>query len=400
MNFIKLLLILTLLSIIPGQLIRIPVSGAVITVSDMAVAATVVVSAVYLFTVKKSVKLNPTITIPALIFTLLAGSSTILALNVFSKMEVLTSSLFIVRFLLYYAISIIVSNVVEKKEIESWQNVFIVSVFAYTSFGFLQLAVFPDLSQLVQYGWDPHVQRLVSSLLDPNFSGGLITIATAVAISLFLKSSQKIYLLVSAIFFVGIVLTLSRSSYLALIAALTVIGILKSPKLLGVFVLIGFFSYFAVPQVKSRVEGAFSLDETAQARIQSWQKAIVIFSKNPVSGVGFNTYRYAQEDYGFFTQTDPTGGHSGAGSDSSFLLVLATTGIIGTTFYLYFLISILKIILTDVRKNYLHLAALASYVALLIHSQFVNSLFFPQIMLAFWFIFGLVLKNDENTKTI
>lgn len=400
MNIIKLLLTLTLLSLIPGQLIRIPISGAVITISDITVSATVAISAIYLFTIKKSIKLNPIIAVPALIFTLFATTSTILSLNVFSKMAVVTSSLFLFRFLLYFFISIIVSNLVEKKEIESWLNIFIITVLVYTTLGFIQLAVFPDLSFLVQYGWDPHIQRLVSSLLDPNFSGGLITFAIAVAMSLFLKNGQKKYLLACAIFFTGIVLTFSRSSYLALIAAFVVIGVLKSPKLLGVFVLIGLFSYFAIPQVKSRVEGAFSLDETAQARIESWQKAIVIFSNNPVFGVGFNTYRYAQENYGFFAQTDPTGGHSGAGSDSSILLVLATTGTVGAVFYLYFLISILKVTLKGITKNYLHIATLASFVALIVHSQFVNSLFFPQIMLAFWFIFGLVLVNDENHKTI
>ncbi|HSX19399.1 MAG TPA: O-antigen ligase family protein [Candidatus Saccharimonadales bacterium] len=396
MNLIKLLLVFCLLSIIPGQLVRIPTIGsAILTVGDIATAITFATSFIYLFAIKKSIKLDKPIVIPTLIFTLSASASTILALNNFTTAEVVSASLFLLRFMLYFSLAIIVPNIIKKGEVENWLKAILAIGVIYTVIGFFQILIFPDLTFLSAYGWDPHQSRIVSTFLDPNFSGGFLTIPLALSLSLFLKTTKKIYLLVSLILFTGIVLTFSRSSYLAALAALSAIGLLKSPKLLIVFLMISFMSYLVIPQVRVRIMGAFAVDETSQARIESWQKALVIFQKYPVFGVGFNTYRYAQEREGFFTFEDPLGGHSGGGVDSSILLVAATTGIIGLISYLLLLFSMVKKFANGAGKSALHLGALASVLALIIHSQFVNSLFFPQIMIFLWFMLGLSIAYDS-----
>ena len=125
-----------------------------------------------------------------------------------------------------------------------------------------------------------------------------------------------------------------------------------------------------------------------------FKNALTVFKDHPLFGVGFNTYRFAQGRYGFFSPGD-FGGHSGAGTDSSLLLIAATTGIFGSTFYIFLLISILQLFVKKAGSHFLHLASIATFLGLIIHSQFVNSLFFPQIMLLFWFIVGLVLAYDS-----
>ena len=74
-----------------------------------------------------------------------------------------------------------------------------------------------------------------------------------------------------------------------------------------------------LPRVSSGEGVKLERMSTVWARIASWKKAWEIFSDNPIIGVGFNTYRYAQK-------ASPES-HAGAGSDSSILLVMATTGI-------------------------------------------------------------------------
>ena len=389
MRIIKLLLISSLASIIPGQLVRIPLGffGA-ITISDIFVAATSLIFTIHVFFNKKSPILPPN-TLFAFLFTLSASASTIMALNFYSTKEVAVSSLFLLRFVLYFAFSTVVANIVEKKQITSYLNIFLVIGLIFTLLGFIQFIFLSDLSFLTIYGWDPHIKRIAATLLDPNFTGGLLTFFFCVAASLYIFSKNKVYALLTSIFFSALILTFSRSSYLAFFAAILMMGLLKSPKILIVASLTFLITFLVVGQVRQRVIGAVTLDETSTARLKSWQNASQIFMKNPLFGVGFNTYRFAQARYGHFSFDEPQGGHSGAGSDSSLLTVLATTGIVGFFFYLLLIVSTAKIFSKNLRKNSLNLAASASFFGILVHSIFVNSLFFPQIMLTLWFLAGL-----------
>ena len=174
-----------------------------------------------------------------------------------------------------------------------------------------------------------------------------------------------------------------------------VIGVLKSFKITSFAILIFLLSFIFIPQARERVEGAVTFDETAKARIESWQKALLVFKDHFWVGVGFNTYRYSQASYGFFENDQDLGGHSGAGSDSSLLLVAATTGVFGLGAFIWILISIWETVAKSSKRSFIALGALASFVGLVVHSQFVNSLFFPQIMLLFWFFVGIVSRENN-----
>ena len=380
MNIVKLLIVSTLLSLNFGQLIRIPISSEpnVLTITDILTTITIFSFLIYTLTIKRSLKLE-SLTFPIVsLFALFAFSSTILALTVFSKTEILISTFFLLRFIIYFAFSIVIYNLVVKEKVTSWINFFLFTQLIFMTLGFIGFFLFPDLSFLTIYGWDPHQKRIVSTLLDPNFSGALFMITISFAISYYLYFKEKKYLLYAVYAFFALILTFSRSSYLALIVAALTIGVLKSPKLILIITLAFSLVFLVNQKVRSRIIGAFTLDETAQARLESWNNALTIFKRNFLFGVGFNTYRYTQARYGFFDSDNPQGGHSGAGSDSSILTTAATTGIIGLIFYLILLFSIFKIYLRHAKNYPLHLASLASFLGLLVHSQFVNSLFFPK----------------------
>lgn len=394
MEIIKLSLITALASIIPGQTLRFELGGqGAITLTDIFVALTGFLFILHSLLIKKSLKIPQKIFFPALLFTLASLTSLYLSLTDFTLREILISSFFLIRFFIYFFLAVVVYNVVKKEQILGWIHAFLLIGFIFTVIGFFQFVTFSDLSSLTSQGWDPHQKRIVSSLIDPNFSGLIFAFLAAFSSSLYLFKKNKIYLLMSIISYIALVLTFSRSSYLAAVAIILTIGLLKSPKLLILSLFIFSLSFFALPQMRSRIMGALTLDETSQARLQSWQNAIRIFLDQPLFGVGFNTYRYAQAKYGFFPPGE-LGGHSGSGSDSSFLLTLATTGIFGTSFFVFLLISIFNTFKKRVNISYLKLASLSSLIGLSIHSQFVNSIFFPQIMVIFWLIAGLNLRDD------
>ena len=396
MEIIKFLLVGGVLSLLIGQTIRLPLSAAAgaITITDILVFFAGIVFLFYNLTIKKSIKLPGEIWSQVLLFSLAALSSTILASKNFSFVQLGISSLFLVRFLLYFFLAIIFYNIVKKSEVRNWINLMLSVGLIFAILGFVQLIIFPDFSFLVPFGWDPHQLRLASTLLDPNFSGAIFSILISISLSLLLTTKRKIYFFIFVIYLMVLILTFSRSSYLAMIVVILTIGLLRSPRALVATSLFLITVFSVLPQARSRIIGAFTLDETSRSRLESWSQALNIFKDNPVFGVGFNTYRFTQAKYGFFTTDEPLGGHSGAGTDSSILLVAATTGIFGLIFYLYLIFSIIKVFARSAKSSYLHLASLASFLGLLVHSQFVNSLFFPQVMFLIWILVGLNLKND------
>lgn len=399
MDFLKSLLIVTLLTIIPGQIIRIPQGSPLgaITLTDIAVASLVLAFLFYSTAVKKSLKFPNKIFFPFVLFAVWSTSTIIWALTAFTPHEVATASLFLARFVAYFFLSIVVFNLVDKSNIKSWVNLILLSGTLYILTGFVQFLAIPDLTFLTPFGWDPHQRRIVGTVIDPNFSGYIFVLIFSLASSYYLFEKKKDgFLIVALLSFIALILTFSRSSYLAFIAGAGTIGIIKSPKLLaGIFIVL-ILTFALIPQVRTRIIGALTLDETAQARIESWQNALVIIRDNSLFGVGFNTYRFAQEKYNFFSLDNPQGGHSGGGVDSSLLLVTATTGAVGISLFILLLGSIIKTIAKGASSNPLRLATLASLFALLVHSLFVNSLFFPQIMLLIFPLIGLASKDDTK----
>jgi O-antigen ligase len=161
-----------------------------------------------------------------------------------------------------------------------------------------------------------------------------------------------------------------------------VYGLLRSRKLLLLAGLIAFLAYFAVPRIQTRISGVTDPADSASYRLVSWQHTLEIIKDNILLGVGFNTYRYAQVEYGFIKSGD-LGGNSGAGSDASLLLVFATTGIIGFSVFIFGMFY--PIFNTSFSNSFI----LSVVLGLILESTFINSLFYPQILFIMVMIFAM-----------
>jgi len=148
-------------------------------------------------------------------------------------------------------------------------------------------------------------------------------------------------------------------------------------KLLIIATIICISTYFAVPRVQTRLTGITDPNDSARFRIISWQRTFRIIKDHPYFGVGFNTFRYAQNKYSFLNPEELYD-NSGSGSDSSMLLVVATTGIIGSFVICnYVFYPVYKSLVS--RKEF-YVLIIAINLGIFVESQFVNSLFFPQIL--------------------
>lgn len=264
-------------------------------------------------------------------------------------------------------------------------------------FGFVQLAILPDLAVLAETaGYDPHRQRLVSTFLDPNFTGAFLVLTLNLLFSLPTNFWRRRLV---AVFFLltALILTFSRSAWLMLAVSVFLFGVFKSRKLLFAAVLIGFLAYFLVPRVQTRLAGVTDPDDSAKLRLVSWQKTGTIARDHLWLGVGFNNFRAAQEDYGFFDYNLPEGGRAGAGSDSSLLLVLATTGVIGFLLYVFFLLTLAGEGWVGVRSgDPLAFGLLVSLGGLLLESNFINSLFFTPVLLWLFSLTAILKKSGRR----
>ena len=397
---LKLLFFLCIASLSLGQLVvlhRSDTGG--LNLFDLVVLTFALYGTVFFFA-KRSFVLPKTLMF-YLFFVVFAGVVSLPNFFVLSTDELGSAFFYLARFFFYLLAGIIVYNMKKHSLLttEEILRAFLYSGLLVSMAGFLQLIILPDFAVLDKaLGFDPHKNRLASTFFDPNFTGAYLVLCLAAALELLSRSggrSRRLAILSGLIFVVGIVLTFSRSSWAMFAVVVLVYGLLKRYRwLIATAFLAVFLAYYTVPRVQTRVSGTTDPADSAHYRLISWRNTLAIAKDNLLLGVGFNSFRHVQKEYGFFG-AGTLGGSAGAGSDSSFLLVLATTGVLG---FAIFLISYFyPIFVSSVRgkeetsgfspKPFIvksEVLIVAISLGLLLHSQFVNSFFFPPILFMYF----------------
>jgi len=245
---------------------------------------------------------------------------------------------------------------------------------------------------------------------EPNTFGGYLVFMGAVAAGLLAKSEnlriKQILALLIACIVPPLLFTQSRSSYLAVIPALLVLGYLTERRLiiLGLLAIALMLSPLFLPKaVKNRVMFTFTqpeeqgqiqigdlrLDTSTSARIKSWEEALSDFPRHPLLGYGVTGYHFV---------------------DAQFPRVLVETGVLGLTAFLYLLYSIFKIALKNLKETKapfcqgLGIGFLAGFVGLIVHAIGANTFIIVRIMEPFWFFAGIIavlpiLEEQKIEKT-
>lgn len=383
---VKALFIFLLLIFPLGQIGRVELGGGVaILLND--IVAFLVVGSWLIDKIRKRALPKNELTIPITAFAGVALLSLILRIGDLSPQHLLISSLYLFRWITYAGLFFVLSDFNEafRRKVRFG---LLLSGAATTLLGFFQYFLYPNLRNLYYAGWDEHLYRLFSSFFDPNFAGGIFVLTFMLSLWLFLKKTSHergpllrlIYFFASVGSFIALLLTYSRGSFLSFLAGtLTMFLLTSRKKLLLVVLLVFVIGIFLLPK-NLKSEGV-ELLRTASIfqRIESAEHALAIFQDNPLLGVGFNAYRYAQVRYGFLTTKQAELSHSAGGTDNSFIFVLATTGVIGLVAYLYLWGTIMK-------TYWYNPLLIASLIAIFVHAFFVNSLFYPWIMEWMWIL--------------
>ena len=307
-----------------------------------------------------------TLTVPVLIFFTIAFISLLFALPVYGWQAVLVGGMYLARWLTY---SLFFTSIIQLIKPSQIKKILLIMGILTAILGLAQYVVFPDIRSLAVAEWDPHYYRVVGTFLDPGFTG-LILVFTLILLENISLGWVITYL--------ALALTYSRASYLAFLVSMAYLAWKKKGWKFFFRILLLFAVTVAILPRAPDGEGV-KLERTnsIQARIDSWTTAWKIYTQHPVIGVGFNVYRYAQ---GASLKS-----HAGAGADSSLLFVAATTGLVGLIAYLWYL-----------RRLYLlstmNYELKATLVAVLFHSLFLNSLFYPAVMV--WI--SLLLSSSDS----
>jgi O-antigen ligase len=215
----------------------------------------------------------------------------------------------------------------------------------------------------------------------------------------------------AAVLFIALIATFSRSTYLMLAITFILYYVLRRNwKGLLLLTLGGILiaSIYFIP--RAHIDKAKRIDRelSANLRLLSYMHAVTLFNDHPVLGVGYDLIRY-EKNARYMVYDLKEGGHSGAGFESSWLTILATTGVIGTLVYAAYWLTTLFTIIEPAKasaQNLLknthafilkgtvqeHLVA-SLLVGWFAHAWFVNSLLYPYLLIIWAIIVGTVLAK-------
>jgi len=395
MGILEILFSLVILIYPFGEIGRLQFSDFAVSVNDIAI---LIFSSVWIVKKIKGKKktIKGELMKPILVFFSIGGVALLLNINYLNGNAFTISFLYLIRWLLYSTIYFSIFDL-DSKFRKKIPYLLLFSSTFLLAIGFIQFIFYQNLRNLYYLGWDEHLYRLFSSFLDPNFAGAFFVLSLILVLGVLVNSYKKINSFVSillsllAVFnLFAIYLTYSRSALVMLTIGLFSFFILVGRKRWIFFLsLILIAIIFLVPK-SFETEGTNLLRTASnEARLKSAGNALSIVKDNLVFGVGFNAYRYAQLRYGFIEGRDWEITHSGAGTDNSFLFVLATTGIVGLTSFLYLLYKVFKLGVGRAKKNIYSVILISSLLGLIVNSFFINSLFYVFIIEWIWIIAGL-----------
>lgn len=232
---------------------------------------------------------------------------------------------------------------------------------------------------------------------EPNTFGGYLVFIGAVAAGLLDKirnARLKAMLIVLIVVMIPpFLFTQSRSSYLAAIPVILVLGYLSEKRMIGLMLMLlvlALSPIFLPSQVKDRIMytftqpeesgqieiGGLKLDTSTSARVTSWKEAIKDWTNHPFLGYGVTGYAFI---------------------DAQFPRVLVETGILGLAAFIYLLVSTFKIARSSLAKlklpvhKGLVIGFIAGFIGLLFHAIGANTFIIVRIMEPFWLVAGMVV---------
>lgn len=387
---------LLFVSLLTGQLLRLPLpgQGGGLLLSDIATLCVLLAAFIFFLFQPRGSKPIFIILTSLLPFILWVVAGTVIAASHYALPEAGLITAYAVRLvstlLLFPALLLFVQDIRLEKLVH---HSLVMVVSSVAILGLVQWLFIRDLTFLTQWGWDPHQGRLVSTWLDPNFVG----IFFAMMLPWFI--ARKSWWVVGIM--PALLLTSSRSSFVALALAVLclspflLLGLLKQAKH-AAFIITSSIAglslialVIAILLLGSRAQSLLKEDPTVNLRLDSLHTAWNVIENHPWVGVGYNAYQFAGMHS---TQQVDFSIHSRAGADNSYLTLWATTGLIGLFLFLAPVAAMAIFLLKQwlIQSDFIAFSIAVSLLTLLIHANFINSLLYTHLLIALFLLLSRV----------
>lgn len=303
--------------------------------------------------------------------------ATLVVLTVFSFLVVPhlfspVSVLYLVRALAYIHLGFVVFDSAKSSYIQRFilQSLVLVSVVVAVA-GIGQYFFASDLRTLKTIGWDDHYFRLVGTLLDPAFTGILLVMGillTIVRREQLFGTHIVLHRLAIAIQGLALLLTYSRASFLAMFCALLALSMKHMYARVGIILLVA--GIVLLPQ--SLPSEGVKLTRSASV-IQKYENVFVakkVITSSPLFGVGMDVCQ-AKERLLSINRGEHL--HDCSGLENSILFAFAVWGVAGVG-------ALLGIGVPFAKKGMADSYIRSLLIAVFIHMQFTNTLFYPWVM--------------------
>lgn len=375
----KFFLLLLIFSFVTGQMVRLDFFGIFFPLLDASLLLFILHKMLTgKFSFKKYFK-NKYL----LLFILSLLTTNIINFPSYSLGDNLRGNLYLVRFILYsLVLGVDFKSIAETRK--AYAKIISIIGFIIAVIGIFQFIFLPDLRFLQYQNWDDHLNRLTFPYLDPSFTAAILLIFL-----IYLLDSQRfkpfaaMTKIILSSELIAIFLTFSRATWIITAIILTVFLFTSSGVwvkkflwglggigVIGILVSIILFKnpFLSYGNKIWRVE-------TIASRQSGVNKAVQIWQKNPIFGVGFNNYKI----YQIKNKYDVKNGIENRGEasvENSFMFVLATSGLIGFICFTLWIWDMIR-----------RLGQTGKYVliSILIGSFFNNLFFYPFILLVIFF---------------
>jgi hypothetical protein len=245
-------------------------------------------------------------------------------------------------------------------------------------------------------GW---FYRVNSVFFDPSIYGRFLVVAILASMVVVLRRrSDALWRVAAALVVVvtwaGLLPSFSQSSFVALMAALVVVGIVAWRRAGLLLVAAGLVALAIAVVVSPAVRHRASLSHVTSGRSTLVTKGVRVAAHHPVVGVGVGGFKRAYADLAHLKGKEP----KAAASHTTPVTVAAETGVPGLLLFMWLVAAVLRVAFRRLSGDVDGAARLAfglALVAILVHCVFYNALFEDP---TFWGLLALTVVAARQVE--
>lgn len=333
-------------------------------------------------------------------FMLIIGIS---ILSIIHSVNIHSSLQGIVKLLNYGFLFIIMAGEIkDKKHFTRILYAIFLGLFLSSLDGIYQLVFKADFFRHKPYDIMIGLPRLKAAFPHTNIFAGYLALFLPACITLlryYSKNKKFILLIVTILGSFCLLFTFCRSAIIGVWFVILLMGILRKDKIvISLFVLSLLITPFLLPNtIKDWAKSTKSFGELLlnKERLVLYETSFNMIKHHPIIGVGVNTYVLNYQKYKLH-DTTPGTANTGWYAHNSYLQMAAEIGITGLLMFLYLLFKLFKgwkEFYFKSKDNFLKISSLGILMgifAFLIHGLTETNLYYPKIVILFWFQVGLL----------